>query len=158
MAELENYRRQATLNDDQGKFDEPEVLMAIVAARLTCLEVKWSKYALKKRGKDEEVTFESLITFIEDEAAALEEPEGAKARARAHEFVTQLQRQSSFKRAPEKERWGGKGSKFDPLIATLYKFLLLMLPHLNKRPILSCHPTSLLPALLRRLLPPPTPR
>ena len=116
VAELENYRRQATLNDDQGKFDEPEVLMAIVAARLTCLEVKWSKYALKKRGKDEEVTFESLITFIEDEAAALEEPEGAKARARAHEFVTQLQRQSSFKRAPEKERWGGKGSKFDPLI------------------------------------------
>ena len=48
VAELENYRRQATLNDDQGKFDEPEVLMAIVAARLTCLEVKWSKYALKK--------------------------------------------------------------------------------------------------------------
>ena len=116
MAELEDYRRQATLNDDQDKFDEAESLMAIVAARLACFEIKWSKYALKKRVKRETVNFRTLITFIEDEASALEEPEGVKARAWAHEFVSQLQKQASNKRPMEKDKWGGKGSKVDPLI------------------------------------------
>ena len=116
VAELEDYRRQATLNDDQDKFDEAESLMAIVAARLACFEIKWSKYALKKRVKRETVNFRTLITFIEDEASALEEPEGVKARARAHEFVSQLQKQASNKGSMEKDKWGGKGSKVDPLI------------------------------------------
>ena len=81
VAELEEYRRQATLNEDQDKFDEAETLMAIVAARLSCLELKWSKFALKRRARKEIVNFRTLITFIEDEASALEEP-GVRARAR----------------------------------------------------------------------------
>ena len=116
VAELEDHRRQAALNHDEDKFDDAETLMAIVAARLNCLEAKWSKYALKKRSKNEEVNFKTLIIFIEDEAAALEEPEGTKARARAHEFVGLIQRQSSSKRVYEKDKWGGKGSRPEPLI------------------------------------------
>ena len=56
------------------------------------------------------------MTFIEDEASALEEPEGVKARAGAHEFVSKLPKQASNKRSMEKDKWGGKGSKVDPLI------------------------------------------
>ena len=122
IAELENYRRQAALNGDENKFDEADTIMAIVAARLTNLEIKWSKYALKKRNHNEIVNFQALITFIEDEAAALEEPEGVKARARAHEFVGQIQRQVTSKRAPEKDKWGGRGGKFEPLIVNAVQF------------------------------------
>ena len=116
VAELENFRRQAALNGDEAKFDEPETIMAIIAARLTCLEAKWSKHAIKKRNRGEEVKFTTLIAFIEDEAAALEEPEGAKARARAHEFVGILQKQPTTKKFNEKDKWGGRGGRFEPLI------------------------------------------
>ena len=116
IAELEDYRRQAALNGDEGRFDEADSLMAIVASRLTCFELKWSKHALKQRNKGEIVNFQTLLTFIEDEAAALEEPEGAKARARAHEFVGQIQRQATNKKIPERDKWGGRGSKSEPLI------------------------------------------
>ena len=56
IAELEDYRRQAILNGDEAKFDEAENLMAIVAARLACLEVKWSKHAIKKRNRGKSST------------------------------------------------------------------------------------------------------
>ena len=87
VAEIEDHRRQAALNGDEGKFDEAETLMAIVVSRLTCFEEKWGRYALKRRNKGKVVKFATLVEFIEDEAAALEEPEGAKARGRAHNFV-----------------------------------------------------------------------
>ena len=66
VTELEDFRRQATLHGDEDKFDDPETIMAIVAAHLTCLEVKWSKLAIKKRSRQEIVNFQTLITFIED--------------------------------------------------------------------------------------------
>ena len=70
IAELENYRRQAALNGDESKFDEADTLMAIVAAWFTHLEVKWNKHAIKKRSRNEVVNFQTLLTFLEDEAAA----------------------------------------------------------------------------------------
>ena len=116
IAELEDYKRQAAINGDDGKFNEAEVLMAIVAARLTSLEDKWSRFTLKRRNKGDIVDFNALIGFIEDEAAALEEPEGAKARARAHDFVAQICGRSSTKKPTEKDKWGNRGGKFEPLV------------------------------------------
>ena len=138
VAELEDHRRQAALNHDEDRFDEAETLMAIVAARLTCLEVKWSKHALKKRNRNEEINFGTLIAFIEDEAAALEEPEGVKARARAHELVGLLQRQSSSKRLSEKDKWGGKGGRFEPLIINAAQYS-------NSSPIHNVPPSQVSP-------------
>ena len=116
ITELEDYRRQATLHGDECKFDDPETLMAIVAARLNGLELKWSKFAIRRRSRKETVNFNTLITFIKDEATSLEEPEGAKARTRAHKLVGLLQRQAPSKKGYEKDKWGGRGGKFEPLI------------------------------------------
>ena len=109
VAELEDYRRQATLNGNESKFDDAETLMAIVVARLTCFEEKWGCHALKKRHKGEAVDFNTLIGFIEDEASALEEPEGAKARSRAKDYVAQLRSQAPSRKPPDKDKGRNKG-------------------------------------------------
>ena len=98
MAELEDHYHQASLYGDQYKFDEADFLLAIVVAHLPSYEERWGKHALKKRQRGEKVTFQTLLAFLEEEAVAVEEPEGMKARVLAHELVEQLR---SSKR-PEK--------------------------------------------------------
>ena len=66
VADLEDYRHQAALHGDAYKFDELETLMAIVAARMTWLEVKWSKFAIKKISRDEVINFQKQVNIISD--------------------------------------------------------------------------------------------
>ena len=110
VAELEEFRRQARLYGDASEFDKPDFILRVVAARATCLEERWGKHALRRRTRGEVVDFNMFLKLIEEEATALEKPEGAKARALAHNYVSHIRGSSSSKTSDKSEsglNWKG---------------------------------------------------